>query len=400
MKYGLGVAMVVGVLASGCMTAAVKPGPALVHPRFPYGVTYDDEARQSVLGDDWRLENYRKETTSSGTGGLERKKDYEITYELDFDDDEKSDANVVLPYPDFVFLHRRTNARIEVSTVLLDEKLVNKELRVLLNDMVESKSGTRSLFVGFGKAALGVEKRFATRLLDSEEATLGDQKGLVATIERADLDQLQLNPKARWGRSRLFMLRAPFSWAISEGQTTGGVRKYHSYGVLLLVEYSNTPEDFEGQYPEYVRLMNKIHLLTDDMLLAYLGGPLSQCSKQPGQARVQVAVSEDGSASLLDPGGVGYQCGNQALRGYYFPATGARRTVSHGFDFTKPQRPDWLTLGGYQEQRPPSSAEKPAAPAANDAEKAAADPAPAAAPPASTPASPSAPPPNAAPSPQ
>ena len=55
------------------------------------------------------------------------------------------DKKQELPYPDLVFVHTKTKARLEVASVLLDKRLADKELRVVLNDVVESASGTHSL---------------------------------------------------------------------------------------------------------------------------------------------------------------------------------------------------------------------------------------------------------------
>lgn len=143
-------------------------------PRVPVRRHLRRDKTRSVLGEDWRLETYRRRERSSD---IARKEGYELKYEFDFNDDDRTDATAALPFPDLLFLHRRTNARLQVSTLVLDSRLANKELRVLLQDIVDGRSGTRSLLVGFGKMALGVEKRFATRLIDSSEASLSEQKG-------------------------------------------------------------------------------------------------------------------------------------------------------------------------------------------------------------------------------
>jgi hypothetical protein len=49
-----------GTLLVGCAQGSTTAGSALIHPAFPYAITYDDEEKKSVLGDDWKLENYRR----------------------------------------------------------------------------------------------------------------------------------------------------------------------------------------------------------------------------------------------------------------------------------------------------------------------------------------------------
>lgn len=392
MKYPVCLAVGLGWLGLGCYpTVSTAGGSALVHSHFPYAVTYQDKSTKVVLGKDWLLENYRvyhapaggspalvgsslaavegsptsMEGSPASTGSsltLARKDGYTFKYGFDFDDDDKSDATEELPYPDLVLLHRKTNARIEVSTVLLDKRLADKELRVLLNDIVDSASGTQSLFVGFGRVALGVHKRYASKLIDSSEASLGGEKGIVATIEQADVDQLQLNSKARSRRSRLFMMHMPFDYYVSGGppgmwvapETGAGLRPGagpYKYRVLLLVEYSNTPEDFEAQYPDFLRLMNATHVLTDDMLLAYLAEPLAKCGNNPAPSTVSVSISPLGAAEVSETGDLDSFCTSALLASYRFAATGEKRKAEHRYDFQKPLRPAWLDVGGYQEQR-------------------------------------------------
>jgi len=370
-----------GWLGLGCYpTVSTAGGSALVHTHFPYAVTYQDENTKSVLGEDWLLENYRigheqndgSLTSANGSSALMnsslasadgspaardgsltllRKEGYTFKYEFDFDDDDKTDATEQLPAPDLLLLHRKTNARLVVSTVLLDKRYADKELRVLLNNIVDNDSGTQSLFVGFGRVGLGVQKRYASKLIDSSEATLGGTKGLVATIERADVDQLQLNANARWRRARVFMMHLPFDYYV-QGVPNGtlALAADHKYGVLLLVEYTNTPEDFEAQYPDFLRLMNATHVLTDDMLLEYVGKPLAKCGNNPGRTTLSVWISALGAPSVQDAGELDSICASGVISSYRF-AGGEKRKVEHRYDFSKSLRPAWLDAGGYQEQR-------------------------------------------------
>jgi hypothetical protein len=379
MRHRLWSVVLLSGLGVGCMAAGnATSGSALVHPEFPYAVTYDDEQERSLLGEDWALESYRKVTAPDKSISLERKQGNETTYEFDFDDDDKEDASATLPNPDLVLVNKKTNARIEVSTLLLDRRLANKELRVLLSNIVESGAGTRALFVGFGRLAVGLEKRFASRLLDSGPATLDGNAGLVATVEHADLDQLQLNPAARWRRSRLFLVHAPFDYfATATSHQAQAKTTYHKYRVLLLVEYSNTPEDFEAQYPELLRLLNKIHLLNDDELLSYLAEPLAKCGKGT-TASLTLKISEIGEATTDAVEGLDPLCAAPIVTTYRFAAKGEPRTVEHKYDFSKSRKPAWLSKNAYVEERTPPAEpqanQKPAEPPALAAPEAPSDP--------------------------
>lgn len=345
------------VVASGCAVSTTTAGPALVHPSLPYATAYEDTKTKSVLGDDWILENYRTASTASdGTATLERKEGYTLDYELDFDNDDKTDMSVTLPMPDLLFLSRRTNARIEVSTVLLDQRLGDKELQNLLESLLAAQTGSRARIVAAGKReAISVQKRYASRAVEVSEASLGPHKGLVATVERADLDQVELDANARSRRSRLFLLRAPFDYYAVESQifTTDGAPskppKTHRYRVLLIVDYENSAAEFDAQYPDFVKLMNKLHVLTDDMLLDLLTEELAKCSSGT-PAQVALDIGPDGIASFGERSGFIPECPAFASS-YPFPATGSERHVTRKYDFSKPRRPAWLDQGSFSEQR-------------------------------------------------
>lgn len=346
-------------------------GSALIHPNFPYGVAYDDPVDKSVMGDEWKLETYRRQK-QQGSVELVRKKGYDASYEFDFNDDDRVDARATLPMPDLVFVNKRTNARLEVATILLDTLLEQKELRLLLDDVVQGGNGTRSLFVGFGRAATGVQKRFGSRLVDSQLAKLDGKAGLVATIEYANLDQLELDPEARSRRTRLFLMRAPFDYYTTRG---GSDARYHRYRVLMLVEYSNTPEDFDEQYPEFLRLMSKLHLLGDERMLTYLRDVLAPCAiHKSANASLKLEISPTGQATARDVVGMERFCVNKGVAPYPFAATGKERELSGSYDFSSPARqPDWLAQGQYTEVRAPvapaqeSPSSAPAAPSGTTA---------------------------------
>ena len=61
MKKTLSLLLVwLGGALAGCAPGSTAAGSALVHSKFPYAVTYDDERTKSILGPEWTLENYRR----------------------------------------------------------------------------------------------------------------------------------------------------------------------------------------------------------------------------------------------------------------------------------------------------------------------------------------------------
>lgn len=378
-------------LMVGCLPASTTSGPALVHPNFPYAVTYDDQDQRSVMGNDWNLETHRvkKTTTQDATAStkidLERKDGFDVTYEFDFNDDDRTDARARLQEVDLVLNNRYNSARLEVITTLLDSRVADKKPRLLLDEMVLNDRGTHALFSGFGREADG--KRYASKLLDVQEATLGGHKGLVATIDRIEAGQLAANSQAPWRRTRLLLLPAPFAYYVAEKKpaasspsgssatsltntpTTSAApeqAEYHPYRVLLLVEYSASSEDFEAQYPQFLRLLGKLHILNDERLLAYLASQLGPCSKEHlKESKLTLDISPLGEPSVANSTGFDSMCLSSSVGGYRFTATGEKHQVSGTFDFTQtPPAPDWLTKSEYSEERPAAAAPTDAAPAA------------------------------------
>ncbi len=171
----------------------------------------------------------------------------------------------------------------------------------------------------------------------------------------------------------MFLMHAPFEHYVAEPYVHVGTSdvapggpaapaKFHKYRVLLLVEYTNNPEYFEAQYPEFVRLLNKLHMLTDEMFLQYLAEPLARCAGKDPKANLSVRISELGKASLQSAQGLDSICSAGVLETYTFAATGEARTAAMSYDFSAPLKPKWLTEGGYVEQRSPPEGTAPTTP--------------------------------------
>ena len=124
---------------------------------------------------------------------------------------------------------------------------------MLLERYVEGISGTGSVVVismpDEQKVAVA-DKHYATRVTELRKVQLDGVDGLAATVEVANVDQLQLSPNSRWLRSKLVFVRPGFRYAMgtsSDGSAT------HAWPVLLVAGYSNSTADFDASLPDFER---------------------------------------------------------------------------------------------------------------------------------------------------
>ncbi len=245
----------VGLLAVGCGSAVGNIGrfdaSGFRHERYRYGVQAGPDG--AILSRDWRLDNFqqtsRRTVPKSGPA-------YRSDVGFDTDGDGEIDQHVELNRYDLRYRHVRNRGSIWLSTIPLSTNLSQTDLRVLMRDYVDAVSGAGFVGVNFGGTVVaGIERRFATRILDSQVITVHGLPGFAATVEVANVDQMQLSPDSRWERARVVLIRTPFEYAPPRSLTT--VRDTH-YPVVMLVGYTNLPEDFDAGLPDFVRFVNQI----------------------------------------------------------------------------------------------------------------------------------------------
>lgn len=337
------------LLSASCAKPAAFRGPAFGNENHAYAVTYDDAYNQMILGPDWILDNYqRTPARKKGDPDTFTRKvgnEYTSVAKFDLDDDGTYEDTVKLPSYDFLFKNRKTNAQIWVSTIPLSRDLGDKELRVLLSNYVDLASGAGAVVVNFGLGGMTVSggKRFSARLLEKAEAQLMGQAALAGTIETADIDQLKLSPDARWEKTRVVLVKPEFRFGRGDAR----------FRVLMIAGYSNNPEDFDKQYPEFKRLLSKVHLLTDAQVLALLTQGMQSCARTVKKLSTLVVVVDSvGKAKATSVVNLATTCATKLLQRQGFPATGVARSFSYTYDWSKPLSFAWLSQGAYSEVEP------------------------------------------------
>lgn len=349
----------VALLSGGCTTKTSFRGPAYQHEEHAYAVAYDDAKRLQILGDEWILDNYRRVPAKNPeeSDSLVRKttSEYLTTYSFDLDDNGSFEDKVKRPAYDLLFKNRKTNAQIWLTTIPLSRELADKELRVLLNNYVENISG--SGFVVFDLGANASGKRFWTRVVERGDAVLSGKPALVATVEVANVDQLKLSPDARKEQVRIVMTRPDVKMVRgSKGESTDSRVPFR---VLLVAGYSNDPEDFEKQYPEYKRFLSKVHLLTHSQAMDLLQPALQPCAMDSTQpADLVLAIDAMNEVQVEQVDNLSPECTAKVVAQQPFPFMGKARHVKHRYDWSKPIDTDWLSQPSYSEsQRVPPTAD-------------------------------------------
>jgi hypothetical protein len=206
-------------------------------------------ANENLLGNDWKLDNYYYDSTNS----LAQKatEPYRIKYELDINDDGKTDFSQEDFFYDLRFKHLKRDALIWLRTVPISTDLKEKELRVLVQRYVDEVSGAGYEAVKLGPTTTLVrEKRFGATVIDRGPFQLAGQDAYETTFDVANVDEVAVNPNARRVRVRVVLVRTPFEY--SARPLRGKARKFP---VLMVAGYANLAEDFATDEQAFQQLL-------------------------------------------------------------------------------------------------------------------------------------------------
>src|SRR5579859_6396301 len=128
------------VVLVGCHSAVGTFTPTgYKHPDLAYGVRYFDASSRALMPDTWRIDNFYVDP--GGTLRVKRGADYEVTRYLDVDGDGKLDDLGTVPAYDLRFTNKKNAGAIAITTEPLETKLEERELRVLLGNLVDGIAG-------------------------------------------------------------------------------------------------------------------------------------------------------------------------------------------------------------------------------------------------------------------
>jgi len=292
------------------------------HEQYPLRLASQTPGANALLGDQWQIDNYQRDKK----GKLVDRKigdKYVGSLSFDLNDDGVADQTVKYPRYEILLTNRHNDGEIWLSTVPLSGKNSEKNLQVLLERYVEGISGTGSVVVismpEEQKAAVA-DKHYATRVTELRKVQLDGVEGLAATVEVANVDQLQLSPNSRWLRAKLVFVRPGFQYAMgtsSDGSAT------HAWPVLLVAGYSNGTADFDASLPDFERLLSEIDFQSDDEVVGQSSNAILDCA---GGESVDVEFRVNGDGAVSGMPSKTKACLRRIIANLKFSAQGAPRT--------------------------------------------------------------------------
>jgi hypothetical protein len=246
------VLLVAFTLFGGCHSEIGVFSPTgYVAPRYHYVVHYADPAQHLLMPADWEPDNlYGK------VGHLHAKtgSDYQSKLYLDVNQDGTEDKVSTVQTYDLRFTNRRTAGVISLRTFPVDLDMKDKELRVLLDTIIENISGSGYDTVQLeGNLYLADKQhRYAAKIIKSGAAVLGGQPAYFATVDISNLDRLRVNPKAVDERDMLVLVGSGYTYDY------GTRMQITHFPVLMMASYRNSPADFAASLPEFIAFLGRI----------------------------------------------------------------------------------------------------------------------------------------------
>lgn len=238
-KWLLSAQLLLGCTSSMNVEIVRKEG--LFNSTAKYKIPFTSPNKSQFISDEWIIDNYIigkwKEKYGSEYQGLVR---------VDRSDNGRTTTENV-HYYDLKLVNKTNNGVIWISSHEVLYKQANLDLNVLLNEYVDSLSGSNFHVVSNFLNVDGVrETSFAATLQEKKETTVGPYKALEGTISIANLHQLKLNPQHRHSSVRILLFKIPCS------DITRTIRKKKWVApILVIVGVHNKPEYFDQNVKDY-----------------------------------------------------------------------------------------------------------------------------------------------------
>jgi hypothetical protein len=240
------------VIPTGAGCAASFDAAGFKHPSYPLTVSYGDRATCSFIADAWRLDNYFLDERGCPT---DRKQGpgYERSLRRDF---VGSGGQQLYEGPRYEILlhHRRNEGRIWLSLVPITAGDAELALRAFVDRYAIGLSEQGHVHVDVAGQVRVSTAEYAARVLERRGRTIGGVKAMEGTLELANLNQLKLDPESRHSRVRIVFARPGFYARVT------------AYGggaptpLLVVIGYSNTPDDFERGLPNFEAFLKAISM--------------------------------------------------------------------------------------------------------------------------------------------
>jgi hypothetical protein len=237
------------------------------HPLVEYQIANREDG--TFLGPLWVLDNYRADGTPKDTPA------YVVTFRYDRDGDGDLENLGRRPLDDLRFRSTRDAGTIWARTIPLPRSFATTELSVLLRLIVDGISSTGTVAASVDRdTVVATARTFTASVLDTRVIAVDGREGIVATIDVANLAQLQLDPSARTERVRLVLVRTDYRIPLDPREMYGGLAPG-----LLMLGYSNLPAEYERSLGEFEDLVARVVFDTPE---SSGGSVLAQCASPDG----------------------------------------------------------------------------------------------------------------------
>jgi hypothetical protein len=262
----------VAVLLSACGTPSQVrlEMDGLHYENGGLAVRFADAGERAFIDDHWKMDNWEYfaarsfEVTEYGhkttPAGFSRKKGrpFEGVLRVDMDNNGRVEGYSTF-FTDLELTHEENDGQIWVLMRELPKHRAKVKLDVLVDTYAETLSFERYTRTGPYDVWVNGSKVYAARVVSREEAVFGPFEAVVATIEIANLAQIQLDPQSRMGYIRVLLARVSgFETNIIDSSVFPTLPRSHVG--LLVVGYFGTADYFEAGIGDFEKFLAQFTL--------------------------------------------------------------------------------------------------------------------------------------------
>lgn len=237
----------------------------LKHDEFPLAVTRNENDKFGFISDEWKIKNWKFDSTRKAWF---RKRGDQFQGKISIDLNDDGSAEVVKDYySDLELVNRRNNAKIFLDLMPIPLNKKHVEMDFFLDNFVETNSSNVAWLetTRFSHNEVA-EKSYATKIVDQKTFAGNGYDGIVSIVERADLNQLKLDPKHRSDTIAILFLR--LDDAHKQIVRNGKVERYPSVLTVFVVA---KPKYFDSVKSDFYSLTKAIRLKGKQLNIPDLG---------------------------------------------------------------------------------------------------------------------------------
>ena len=254
------------LLLAGCASSPLSlKNEGLIHNEYPLKVSTKTGEKVEFVSADWMINNWKYDSVRKA---WHRKmgSPFEGKVSIDLDDDGVVEV-VKDYYLDLELTNTRNNAKIYVDLMPIPRSKKNLEMDFFLDNFVETNSSNVAWLetTRFSHNEVA-EKSYATKIVEQKTFSGNGYDGIVSIVERADLNQLKLDPKHRSDTIAILFLR--LDDAHKQIVRNGKVERYPSVLTVFVVA---KPKYFDGVKSDFYSLTKAIRLKGKQLNIPDLG---------------------------------------------------------------------------------------------------------------------------------